>query len=696
MNSGLFYDEPEIEPGLIAQPWFSQGLLPHPRRVEPGNEVLGVVGRLDPLNSYGGRLDRAIGRLNARLAQLAGRAQPGRSLALPLRIDLHQSLDTAVDDHPNVVNDERYRLIVTREQVHLEAASTWGAMAALETLAQCASHQGELRSATIQDLPCYPWRGVLLDPARRFLPIAALERTIDAMAAMKLNVLHLHLTDDQGFRFPSLRWPRFVSRPAYDRSELRALIEYAADRGVRIVPELDMPGHVTSWLVAYPALGLEAVEPSARFGVHRGALNPCSDLTYRVVEDLLDEVCALFPDPCIHIGGDEVHPDAWRLHPEVQAFAARENVADMAALQAQFTHRVAQAVLARGRTPVVWDEALHPVLEPLGEQLIVEAWRGATARDRVLAAGHRCVFASGYYLDLNYPARWHYAFDPRAPQRQLIEHEDSLLQQSAFAGVADGMRWTHQWRNGAHGGLPPDDPAFARLLGGEACLWGELVDDPVLDQRLWSRLPLIAERFWRQGTADSDTLYERLLLAHRYLEDVGLISLEADLESQLARLEVPLAWRWLIDWLEPVKWYARLLGADALAARLSGTEMPQARPYDATTALGKLVDVLPPESLATRQSLEPLLANHAQPEALSSLLSGWADLLAASECPPLLRPYARILGELTRVMRTALDDGSTVDPQALEPLLEPVHDIVVAPVAAVLAQVRTDRDQTSR
>lgn len=659
-------------------------LLPRPARVVPGRPLERKLGRLvaataDP------HVGAALGRANARLARLGTCAADAE---LPVVFELARPLPAGAV--PALDSDSSYRLVLDEQGVQIDATSRWGALQALATLTQFLSLQDQLHGITIEDAPRFPWRGVLLDPARRFLPLAALKQTIAATSALKLNTLHLHLSDDQGFRFPSRRWPRLSSSEHYSRDELAELVVFAAEHGVRIVPELDVPGHVTAWLTAYPQLGLEGVTPTERFGVHRAALDPTEPLVFQVLADLLDELTDVFPDACIHLGGDEVHPEAWSGSEAIAQFMARSQLDNQRDLQAWFTERLVRMVLDRGRTPVLWDEALHERLAPFGEALIFMCWRGATLRDRVLAQGHRCVVTAGAYLDLNYPARWHYRYDPTAPQKQLLELEDELLTASAFANVADGMRWTHQWRAGQ---VEPALPGAAErlVLGGQACLWGELVDAPALDQRLWSRLPAVAELWWTPPAERvTATLAERLLLTHTYLEDTGLVALEATLRRRAEGLGINLHWQRLLAWLEPVKWYGRLLGEAALAARIAGTEMPQARPYQVSTALDALVDLLPPESLATRQQFEPLLADDLSSTGLRYLLSQWRDLLS-DEPPPVLAAHAEKLAGLLRLLEREVNDGEPVQAWELDGLLVATDDIQLAPAHALYDLLR-DRE----
>ena len=229
-------------------------LLPLPRRFAPAPGGPGAVGAVEAVfaDARSARLERAVERLNDRLGRLSGESD--RVLALEI------GCANLAPPHPQLGQEEGYRLRVTNDVVRLLAETEWGVLHGLETLFQLAAAPGGLVSVDIDDAPRFPWRGLLLDVARHFLGVEALMRTLDGMAQVKLNVLHLHLTDDQAFRFPSEQYPELVSDGQYARRELAGLVDYAADRGIRVVPEIDVPGHTTCWLVARPEWGTGQVQ----------------------------------------------------------------------------------------------------------------------------------------------------------------------------------------------------------------------------------------------------------------------------------------------------------------------------------------------------------------------------------------------------------------------------------------------------
>ncbi|NJN51144.1 MAG: family 20 glycosylhydrolase [Gammaproteobacteria bacterium] len=380
------------------------------------------------------RLDRAAERLLQQFTLLQAGFQ--------IEIDCQ----AACARYPALGDDESYALDVTSEGVCIRAPCEWGvlrAFATLRLLLKVDKDNVRVRFVSIEDAPRFPWRGLMLDPARRFLPVTTIERTLDGMALAKLNVLHLHLSDDQGFRFHGRTFPELAqaSGEYYTTAQLERIVAYAADRGIRVVPEIDMPGHCTSWLASHPEWTTqgEAVEPSSRFGVHKACLDPSRDEVYDALGVLLADVARVFPDEFMHIGGDEVHPAWWHESDEIQRYMHAVGAADLGALHAHFNARVADMVKALGRRLMGWDEIAHAGLP---KDAVVQSWRGGASRDRATRQGFDCVFSAGYYLDLFYPADIHYAFDPEASAEELSVLEQPHARRSnasrTFDPVWDG------------------------------------------------------------------------------------------------------------------------------------------------------------------------------------------------------------------------------------------------------------------
>jgi hexosaminidase len=239
--------------------------------------------------------------------------------------------------------DESYHLQIMPGQVHLEAANPLGVLHGLQTFLQLVriTPQGfTVPAMTIDDRPRFPWRGLMLDESRHFQPLDVVYRTLDGMEAVKLNVFHWHLSDDQGFRVESKQYPLLQEKGSdglfFTQEEIHQVIEYARDRGIRVIPEFDMPGHTTAWFVGYPDLasgtGPYAIERD--WGIFNPAMDPTRDSTYQFLDKFVGEMTALFPDAYFHVGGDECNGKEWDTNPRIQQYLKDHVLKDNAALQA--------------------------------------------------------------------------------------------------------------------------------------------------------------------------------------------------------------------------------------------------------------------------------------------------------------------------------------------------------------------------
>ena len=639
-------------------------LAPRPQRAQFSAEQA-QAGLLHVEGPTSTPLSSAVSRAN-------GWLQGPREATVPVRFEV----DDQGEAPPALYDDESYRLTVSNDGVRISAPGLAGARHALATLVQISNHCGHLPLGHIEDAPSFPWRGLMLDPARRFLSLGALLVTLDAMALCKLNVLHLHLTDDQGFRFQSRAYPKLASAECYSRGELRTLVTAAADRGIRVIPELDVPGHATSWLCAHPEWGprRSPVPPSSRFGPHEAVLNPIDPAFQDAIDTLVGELADVFPDPFIHLGGDEVNPAWWNESSKIAAYMAHHDLGSPAALQAQFRAFLAATAARHGKRIIGWDEALD---NGAPATMVVQSWRGATARGRALAAGHDCLVSSGYYLDLFYPADVHHAYGPDAPEEELLALEDALLVDPRFNHVAAGLKWTQGWRQ------PAPSPGTGKVLGGEACLWSELVSEELLPVRLWSRMPLVADRFWSNQPPPDD--FGRWLEASlNHLAAAGIVDVPHASRTLLRRFGVEERQLPAVALLEPIKWYGRLLGQAALEARMGGQEMPQSRPYGTDTPLDRPVDALLPESLAARRFGERLAEGGAP---LLDECTKLLNICAAEDfIPELMLPIAN----LSLILQTVVDvaTGRLGQAEALQRIAKasgPSGEYIVAIAPPVLA-----------
>lgn len=500
-------------------------------------------------------IERMARRLDARTGLTFKRGLAQDAAAATLVITCQNAGKTI----PAVDEDESYTLDSNGPQAVLSAPTVVGALRGLETFLQLLSGDKDgyfIPAVSIQDKPRFPWRGLLIDIGRHWQPMEVIKRNLDGMAAVKLNVLHLHITEDQGFRIESKKYPKLHQMGSdgnfYTQAEMRELIEYARLRGIRVVPEFDMPGHTTAWFVGHPELasnpGPYKIERT--WGIMEPVMDPTNENLYKLLDGFLGEMAALFPDAYMHIGGDEVEGKHWKENPQIQAFIQQKGLKDNHGLQAYFNQRLLQILAKHGKRMIGWDEILHP---DLPKNIVVQSWRGPEALATAAKQGYTGILSNGYYIDLMHPARDHYLNDPIPVNTTLTAEQQKLI------------------------------------LGGEATMWSEWVSPETIDSRIWPRTAAIAERFWSpREVRNVEDMYRRLAVVSVQLEDVGLLH-KKNPEAMLRRL-VGGFWgsdertmtmaRKLIGLVEPVKGYKR------------GT-MQQATQF---TPLTKLADVARPDS----------------------------------------------------------------------------------------------------
>ena len=519
------------------------------------------IGGFNLLDCASPRLCRLVGMLEKRID------------AHGQRVDLRVECDKEPTPFPSKHMDESYRLRITQEGISILASEEWGAIRALSLLANVIEVDGKTPCLEVEDAPAYTWRGLMLDPARRFLSPEAIERTLEGMWACRLNVLHLHLSDDQGLRMPLLGQAPQCQH--YSREELGQLVAFAADFGIRIVPEIDLPGHATGLLVTFPhwARGSPPEGFSKRFGVHENFVD-CSDSEVREhLQAMIAELAEVFPDSFLHFGGDEcigyeVPEDFWPF--------------------------LVHAAEEQGRRAVFWDEALR---EQLPAEAVVQVWRHHSLLDAALGSGHESVLSAPYYLDLMFPSEIHHAFDPGGSAESRQEAQADLIANPKLGMVKDALEWYEGYTGSLAGPLRENLPSSARrgtLLGGEACLWGELVGEAQLDTRLWSRLPAIASRLW---LGEASVVPDRRETETHLFRIAGVrVGPHAWLEGLELSHDERIHLVCLLDCLEPIKWYSRLLG-ETLGQRIEDIEAESLRTYDADSPLDRPVDFVNPESL---------------------------------------------------------------------------------------------------
>jgi len=389
-------------------------LMPWPAKVErPATPGFLVLTNDLSLSVSGDDLDDAITRLRQRIALQTGwTLQP--QAEKPQHPTITITIAKKVPPLPTLESDERYPLTVDANGVQIAANTRFGALRAMETLLQLIQNGTEnsaLPWVTIEDAPRFPWRGLLLDSARHFVPIEDIKRQIDGMAAAKLNVLHWHLTDDQGWRFSSKRYPKLTQLASdglfYSEAQMRDIVRYATARGIRVVPEIDMPGHASAIAVAYPELmsAPGAYQMERHWGVLKPVLDPTKEATYAFAEAMVSELAAIFPDAYLHIGGDEVDDSQWKANPAIQQYLRDNQLADSHALQASFNRKLEKILEKHHRQMVGWDEIFHP---DLPKSILIQSWQGQDALGEVAKQGFKGILSTGFYLDQPQYTAYHY------------------------------------------------------------------------------------------------------------------------------------------------------------------------------------------------------------------------------------------------------------------------------------------------
>ena len=401
---------------------------------------------------------------------------------------------------------EAYALHITPDSVVVRATGRLGRLRALQTLAQLRSENGTLPCADIDDAPSYAWRGAMIDVSRHFYPLDFLKQQVETMAAFKLNRLHLHLTDAAGWRMEILRYPRLTQLGAwrtdasweawwnggrryveegspnayggyYTQAQLRELVAFAAERGVEIVPEIEMPAHSEEVLTAYPNLSCTHVPYKA------ADFCPGNPQTYAFLEGVLTEVMDVFPSRYLHLGGDEAGKADWKHCPLCRRRMMEEGIvapadslltpteAQLHRLQAVLMRHMADFLAAHGRRMMGWDEVVDPLLP---QHAAVMVWRNKEMAQRAAALGHDVVLAPASHC--------YFDFYQDAPPSQ----PEAIGGYLPFDDVAQFP----------HGALLPDS-LRSRMLGVQGNLWTEYVPTPAAAQRmLYPRLLALAEIGW--------------------------------------------------------------------------------------------------------------------------------------------------------------------------------------------------------
>ncbi|MCC2275788.1 beta-N-acetylhexosaminidase [Streptomyces sp. ET3-23] len=494
-------------------------LIPAPHHVRStGHRALGADTRID---AHPGTEDVARWLRTTVGAATGLPLAPGKGNGIVLRVD------------PSLA-PEAYRLVIDDDTVDMAGGSPAGVFWAAQTFRQLlgpdAFRRAPLRPdrqwtvplTVVEDAPRFAWRGLLLDVARHFMPKDGVLRYLDLLAAHKLNVLHLHLTDDQGWRIEIERYPKLTDvgawrarsklghrasplwdeRPHggyYTHDDIREIVAYAAERHITVVPEIDLPGHSQAAIAAYPELGNADVVDTASltvwdtWGINPNVLAP-TDTVLAFYENVLTEVLALFPSPFVHIGGDECPKDQWKASPAAQARIAAEGLAGEDELQSWFIRHFDRWLAARGRRLVGWDEILEG---GLAEGATVSSWRGYAGGIAAAAAGHDVIMCPEQQVYLDHRQ----ADGPGEPVP--IGYVRTLEDVYRFEPVPPQLAGT---------------PAAAHVLGAQANLWTEVTETQQrVDYQAFPRLAAFAETVWSALPAPAErdwAGFERRMTAH--------------------------------------------------------------------------------------------------------------------------------------------------------------------------------------
>ncbi|MTH15350.1 family 20 glycosylhydrolase [Flavobacterium sp. LC2016-01] len=560
--------------------------------------------------------------------------------------------------------DESYHLDVKQNKITINATSDLGALHGLETLLQLLQNNNNsfyFPNTQISDFPRFTWRGLMIDASRHFQPVDVIKRNIDGLAAMKMNVFHWHLVDDQGWRIEMKKHPKLIEVASdglyYTQEEIKNIVKYADERGILIVPEIDVPGHGSAILTAYPEIGSKVITLTggtsekniqgtaiATYGIERNAgifsptLDPSNPKTYQILSELFDEVCPLFPGAYFHIGGDENEGKDWDANPKIQEFKKKHNLKTNHELQTYFTMQLAPMLKKHGKQLMGWEEILT---KDLSKEAIVHSWRGtnegmAAGQSLVDAVkkGYKTVLSNGYYIDLMYPVESHYLNDPM-PKGAVLTAEEK-----------------------------------ARILGGEATMWTELASETTIDSRVWPRTAAIAERLWSaEDITDVSNMRKRLDVVSFRLEELGLTHIrnKAVILRNIANNQNISLLDEFSNVCEPLKGYTRNKG---------GTE------YQMYSPLTLFADACTPDAkdaLSFNEAVTQYLANKT-PEnkaKVASFLTKWIavnkGLNELSANAPLVQPFlplAKKLSDASEQVLLVLDNKSTLKSEDLKKLIE--------------------------
>lgn len=654
-------------PAVRAQSPSPLPIMPLPQHISQGTGQLKIDGSFTVgLAGYkDARLESARKRFISTLSRETG---------IPYHDDLPTGEPTLVietigpsDAVQHLGEDESYHLEVTSTHAVLTAPNPLGAMHGLQTFLQLVTITSggfAVPAVSIKDEPRFPWRGLMIDVSRHFQPVDVIERNLDGMEAVKMNVFHWHLSDNQGFRAESKIYPLLTGKGSnglyYTQEQMRDVVAYARDRGIRVVPEFDMPCHTTAWFVGYPNLasGKGPYTIETKWGIFDPAMDPSRESTFEFIDKLIGEMTTIFPDAYFHVGGDECNGKEWDANPQIKAFMRAHHLKDNAALQSYFSARVQKLVAEHHRIMVGWDEVLQP---DTPKDVVIHSWRGPESLATAAQQGNRGILSSGYYVDLNESAAEHYLVDP----------------------LPDGSTLTPEQRK--------------LVLGGESAMWSEFTTPEIIDSRIWPRTAAIAERLWSaQDVRDVNSMYTRMAAISDKLVFYGLKhqSFTWPMLQRMSGQADPKHLAVLASVVQPPVGYQR----------------EELKEYDWHSPLNHMVDAVPPESDTARgfkNLVDAIVAGNASPEQWQHAriqLTMWRDndaklqpSLNQSDITAELVPVSQALAQVAAIGLRALDDlqnhrvpdtaATQSDMQKLKAAEKPqavLRDMIVAPVETLV------------
>ncbi|KAL6740103.1 hypothetical protein Aduo_013490 [Ancylostoma duodenale] len=409
---------------------------------------------------------------------------------------------------PQHGESEEYKLVVTQDGATISAETVWGAVRGMESVSQLIFYDREkarynIRTVEIHDFPRFPVRGLMVDSSRHFLSTKIIKRQLDIMAMNKMNVLHWHLVDSESFPFVSTKFPHlskvgaYSPKHLYSPSDVQEIIDFARIRGIRVIPEFDVPGHTGSWR-GQPGLLTECYDKTGNETHLPNLIDPSNEENFKFLEEFLNEVVSTFPDEFLHLGGDEMEDfivECWVRNPKIQEFMRSKSFGnDTTLLENYFFEKLDVIVknLKTKRKPIFWQEVFDHNIP--SKQSIIHIWKGSTHQDimhevkTVTSKGFNAIVSACWYLNyIKYGADWRDEIPGTAPSNSRYYYCDP----TEFDGTAEQK---------------------ALVLGGIAAIWGEMVDNTNIESRLWPRASAVAERLWspKERTKKAEDAWPRM------------------------------------------------------------------------------------------------------------------------------------------------------------------------------------------